>query len=648
MVDHVDVSVEQDHIEKLAKIKNPVVPIEELIWNGLDADATCITVRPKFGTLGALEEIEIKDNGCGIARTECERAFGNLGGSKKIKHRYTPNGRVVHGQLGQGRFRAFGLGRKVTWISRYKADDIIESYTIVGHRSDLKRFQITDGTIARSKKTGVSVIISEFDKNFGKLGNSREVADELAQRLALYLKKYPGISIHYDGVLVDASTPITYEASYALKFSDNEGKSHDAELTVIEWKRSTNRAVYLCDENGFTLNEVPPGIHARGYNFTAYVKSSYLRQMAEDDRLELHELDPVITELVTHVKKQLKDHFRARDAFKSNDLVVQWLSEKVYPYETLSTDPLQKVEREVFDVVAVKVNDYLPNFESTDSSNKKFVFRLLREAIAANPTSVQAILRQVLNLPKEHQDELAKMLDRTHLSAIINASKTVMDRLDFIASMDEMIFGAFKDSMLERTQLHRILAEELWIFGEQYALAVDDQSLTRVLEAHIEILGRQSLADTKVLDLDGKKAIVDLMLAKSIPQLQPNHFEHLVVELKRPNCTIGQAEISQIEKYAFKVASDSRFDRTRTKWKFVLIGKELDDFASQKCSEKNREFGHIYNTDGLDIYVYRWSTIIEEAKWRYGFFREKLELEVSSNNGLEYLRAKHAEFLPEA
>ena len=147
-----------------------------------------------------------------------------------------------------------------------------------------------------------------------------------------------------------------------------------------------------------------------------------------------------------------------------------------------------------------------------------------------------------------------------------------------------------------------------------------------------------------VTDLDGKNRVLDLMLFRQIPQLQQDCFEHLVTELKRPTCKIGQKELMQIENYAFSVSNDERFDKDRTKWTFMLLGNELSPFAEQKCREQGRKHGHIFASDdgSVNIFVKKWSTVISEAKWRYGFFKEKLELEVTDSDGLRYLRENHA------
>ena len=115
------------------------------------------------------------------------------------------------------------------------------------------------------------------------------------------------------------------------------------------------------------------------------------------------------------------------------------------------------------------------------------------------------------------------------------------------------------------------------------------------------------------------------MLYRRYPQGQEGKFEHLVVELKRPTCKLGQKEISQIETYAFTVSGDVRFDKHNTRWTFILIGNDFLPFAEQKAKVQNREHGHIHaSEDGTtNIHIKKWSSVIGQAKWRYNFFREK-------------------------
>ena len=647
-----EVKVEQDHIESLAKVREPILAIEELIWNGLDADAGKIDVRIILNNLGGLAKVKVTDNGTGIRLDDCGHAFGSLGGSAKSHIHVTPGGRVPHGKAGKGRFRAFGVGDSVKWVSRYKSEGVVKQFEIKSRKSSLKQFDVGDAKEVSRKGTGVEVTIDEIETNYPSLLDAERAAEVLSKRLALYLQKYPGIQITYDGVKVDPSSLESHCESYSLQVHDKDGSTFDAELTVIEWKNPTDRALYFCDDGGFALEECPPGIQAPGFHFTAYLKSQLIPELVDDGAFAFEDMHPVVSSIVETAKGVLRRHFRSREASRAEDLVKQWQEEKVYPYEPTEQDPLKRVEREVFDVCAVKVHEYLPSFERSETKSKQLTFRLIREALESNPDSLQKILRQVLHLPQDQQNDLAAILDRTQLAAIINAAKTVVDRLDFIGSSDSLLFGQFKSTLLERKQLHRILVEELWIFGEQYTLGIDDESLASVLKKHVHLLGRDdgpSEITRVVTDIDGKQRLLDLMVYRQIPQLQPDHFEHLVIELKRPDCKLGQKELSQIENYAFSVADDERFDKVRTKWTFMLVGNDLDSFADRKCREQGRDFGHIHSSDdgAVNIHVKKWSTIIAEAKWRYQFFRDRLELEVTTADGLRYLRDRHRDRLPE-
>ena len=215
-----ELKVEQDHIESLAKVRNPIIAIEELIWNGLDADAEKVIVELALNNMGGLSKIKVSDNGTGIKSEECEHAFGHLGGSAKSQMHLTPGGRIPHGKLGKGRFRAFGLGRTVTWVSRYKSNGVVKQFEIKGRRAFLKTFEVGDEKEVSRKGSGVDVTIDGIESNFPSLTDANRAAEELSKRLALYLRKYPGIEIVYDGVRVDPSSLERHSATYPLKIQD--------------------------------------------------------------------------------------------------------------------------------------------------------------------------------------------------------------------------------------------------------------------------------------------------------------------------------------------------------------------------------------------------------------------------------------------
>jgi hypothetical protein len=77
---------------------------------------------------------------------------------------------------------------------------------------------------------------------------------------------------------------------------------------------------------------------------------------------------------------------------------------------------------------------------------------------------------------------------RTDLSGIISAATLVADRLKFLEALRFVLFDyEAREKLRERSQLHKILEQNTWIFGEEYNLWASDNSdndLTTVLKAH--------------------------------------------------------------------------------------------------------------------------------------------------------------------
>jgi hypothetical protein len=203
------------------------------------------------------------------------------------------------------------------------------------------------------------------------------------------------------------------------------------------------------------------------------------------------------------------------------------------------------------------LTDNLPDFEKSNAKQKRVMFRLLKQAIEENSSALQTILAEVLDLPKDKQDELAELLRQTSLSAIISAAKIVADRLEFLTGLEHLLFDPVsKKQLLERRQLHRLLAPNAWLFGEEFNLTADDESLNTVLERHLAILGHPAEDDGPVVRDDGRQGIVDLMLSRVVPWLDVQKREHLVVELKRPKQPVDGKVLQQIKDYAVAVAAD--------------------------------------------------------------------------------------------
>lgn len=218
--------------------------------------------------------------------------------------------------------------------------------------------------------------------------------------------------------------------------------------------------------------------------------------------------------------------------------------------------------------------------------------------------------------------------------------------LKFLSGLETLLFDVeLKKHLKERSQLHRILAQNTWIFGEEFNLSADDQSLTTVLRKHAKLLKEEIVIDKPVRRIDESTGIIDLMLSRTIRPHRADELEHLVVELKAPKVKIGSEQTTQIKSCAFAVARDERFRSLKTRWTFWVISNEMDDFTRQEVRIANLPEGVLYQPDdrAMTIWVKTWAQVIEENRARLQFFQEKLEHQVDQGTALKHLQETYQE-----
>jgi Histidine kinase-, DNA gyrase B-, and HSP90-like ATPase len=638
--------LQEDFAEKLSASR-PVQALAELIWNGLDAEATVIKITAEADEL-RLRSITVHDNGHGMAPSEAGRFFGFLGGSWKKANNVSKNGnRHLHGKEGRGRLRALALGRVAEWTVT-GADDsgVLSTFTVTIVRDDVRQARISHPVQSSvGDRTGVRVRITELDKDWRL--DAPGVSQELSELFALYMTEYPDVSMSVDGNKIDPAVAILRKRTYSLPAIESGVESFEATLEVIEWKRPTDRMLYLCDEGGLPLYRIPPTIQAPGFEFSAYLKSPYNSILNQQGTLEVAELDSSLAKAIEDSKEQLRQHFKARQAEDTRSLVDRWKEEAVYPYEGDPGSPVQTAERQVFDIVALNVATAIPNFDLQDKLNKKFQLRMLKQAVEKSPEEVQLIMNEVLGLPKQKQEELAKLLKRTTLSAVISAAKTVADRLEVLTGLEALLFDLdLKKHFKERSQLHKILEENTWIFGEQFALTLSDKSLTEVLARVIERRNtKRTRKSVEVKRADGRRGIIDLFLSRSVPMPRPEEREYLIVELKAPSIKISSAETSQVRSYAYAIQEDERFRGIKARWEFWVISTDMDAHAKQEITSSDRPYGLLDRKADCQIWIKTWSELLNEGRARLQIFEKELNYNADRDESLTFLRTTYAKIL---
>ena len=640
------IQVKPDHLKRVASgsLKTGLC---ELIWNALDTDASNVDVHFINGQLG-VDRVQVSDDGTGIPYQKAERLFTWLGGSWKTSGKQTPSGRFLHGQEGQGRFKAFTIGRVADWKVVYKGDDKkFYEYTIEGISDAIDEFTLSPPEETDQRKTGVTVTISDLNRNF-HIPDQDKALEELIPVFALYLKNYKGITLRVSGEKLDSSQAIKDTTNIDLPPLVIDKIEHAVSVEIVEWNNVNEREIWFADSKCFPLEPYEKQVRGIGnFGFSAYLKSDYFRKLNNDGLLALRDLERSISDCSELAIGKIKEHFIARSREEAKFQIDEWKEENIYPFKGEPVSPIEDAERKMFDIVAIRINKSLPGFKESHKKSKQFQLQMLKQAIEKSPEDLQQIMTEVLNLPKATRENLAELLQDTSLSSIINASKVVSDRIKFIAGLEQLVYN-HQDNVKERGQLHRILAKNTWIFGDEFTLSVDDQSLTEVLRKHAEHLDEDISIDEPVNRIDGKRGIVDLMLSRQMPRNHSNELEHLVVELKAPKVKIGKKEIDQIESYAYAVAEDERFRSINTRWDFWIISSDHDKYAERKLQNDAYEDGVIIRiTEDINITVWikTWSELISENKHRLQFLRDKLNYNVDKESAVKHLKATYSEYI---
>lgn len=644
----IDIGVEKDHIESLTKA-NGINALAELIWNSLDADASEVRIEYKPTQLDSYQYIKIIDNGHGLTYEKAQDVFSRLGGSEKKTKTQSPNGRQFHGKEGKGRYKGLALGDYVKFTSVFPSNGAFSEFTVILDRNQLSRTEISD--LKQLKKNeGKSGFTVEIDNvNFKNAENALALSNrkELEEKFASYWISYPKFKIYFNNNELEFASLIKNSDEISLQVEEGE-IVHTFIIKVLEWNFENKKKTYLCNEQGIPFLETNLGTRS-SIPISVFIQSEYIAKLHRENTLDLFEADEILLKTFKIAKDFAREYIRKRLHEYSREFIQDLKQKGLYPYLEPAENLIEESKRQVFDIVALQIHEHLPSFNDQDDKNKKLTLTLVSEALENGSKNLRKILNEVIELPEAQREDLAELLESTSLSNIIDTMAEIKNRLNFLNGLEQIIYDKdLNKHFLERKHLHKIIIHETWLFGDEYTYGVDDVTLKNVLKAYLkDSLHREDFEEIVNSEDNGKlETIPDVCLWQQY-SLGTAGKENLVIELKKPSLNAGIGEMGQIMSYASKVAQDRRFPKDKTRWKFILITKDVKDELEPQLKQKNRKFGHVTEGDNFDVYVLAWGDIITEAKQRHEFIKEKLNLNLQDNaEGLDYLRTKYRQYLP--
>ncbi len=646
----IDLGVERDHIESLTKASGTTA-ISELIWNALDSDSTVINVDYSKNRFGSIEEIQVTDNGLGLNFSKAQNVFGRLGGSEKKIQTSSPNGRHYHGKEGKGRYKSLALGDLVTFKSTFKNTEQLQQFTITLDRNNLSYSEIGDlKTLPKEsgQSTGFNVKINNINQENALLAVDPRGLKDLEQKFASYWINYPDFSIYFNGIKLEFESLIRKTDEKEIFVEDGNDR-YKFIIKIIEWNFDIKKKAYLCNLKGVPFKELNLGIRS-SIPISIFIQSVYIETLHRDNLIDLDNFDDILQGVYSESKKFAREYVRKRLHQYSGEFINELKTKGLYPYKEKAENVVEETKRQVFDIVALQVHEFLPNFDEQDDKSKKFTLSLIKESLEKDSSSLQRILTEVIGLPLEKREELVEILEDTTLSSIIDTMTEIKNRLSLINGLEQIIYdNQLNKTIKERKHLHKIVVKETWLFGDKYTYGVDDVTLKNVLKAYLkDSLHREDFQETVDEQSNQElQTIPDVCLWQQF-SLGSAGKENLVIELKKPTVDAGFTEKTQIESYATKVSNDPRFPKDKTRWKFLLITKDIKPEIEPLLQQKNRKYGHVSEGENFDVYILPWGHILTDAKTRHEFIKEKLNLNLQDNEqGLEYLKKKYREYLPE-
>lgn len=620
----------QDFLEREAGSRDPIKAISELVWNGLDADATEIRVIFERNALGGIAAIKVVDNGHGIAPDRAEHDFSNLGDSWKRQAHRTSSGRAIHGKEGRGRLRFFSLAQRAQWHTTYAGEEGLASQRLEIHSKSLERCEVGQLPGAAADATGTTVELTSLKDTFDWL-ITPDAFRQFSTIFAPYILQYPNAKIWWNGFDVDPDVTIDRWKDLPHRVVQLAGRTvDDLRVKVIEWTMASDaRQIHFGGEDAIVLGSQPAHVTAPGFTFSAYAYSSFFQEIADHNLLELDSLnDPDFMIVLEHIRGELTDYFRSRMSEQSLGVIQELKDAGAYPYEGEPKDTIELRERQVFDIATYAVNSYSRDFTRAEPSLKRMTLTLLKEAIKHNPDELTTILRAVVDLPKAKQAEFSSLLKKTELGNIIGASSLIADRITTLSVLKGMVFDKkFRNTVKERGELDALVRDHTWLFGEHFHITLAEAGLTKVMNRVAEELGTKRSG--RVTKKDGKSGRADLFLGRSVPHPDAAKREFLLVELKRPLLCLGRKELDQVEDYVNAIRDEHEFRHTDTTWNFFLIATEFKPEIHGRIYQKDRPAGLVQVGDNYELWVKTWAEITRENEARLQFVQEKLSVKVS-------------------
>lgn len=636
----------------LTKYPNTFKAFKELINNSIQANAHNIEITIDYvDTLeykSGIKSITIRDDGPGVPYSEFDDTILEIGTTKKEK-----------GQ-GIGRFSAFQIGNlmHIKTVSFDKLERKFSKTVFSLHTSNLEDTKLGDESWKveymyfdeEDIKTYYEVKIEELHHNSqNTCPKKNAIVEDFTEQIMPqsvfenYLHEVFNdiVAFTINGNKLSKEKFIIKEPFVQhIDYTSSRGSKVILDFYFYNLKSNLNKVkvFYRIDNSGiktvaheftFSSDWYTPDLGT----WFIYVDSSFFdRDLFSNMNFEtLGEQEA--TNLKQVVRDTINDFFKARNK-RFDKFLSKLENDKYYPYKNIS--PTSDTHEVIFKKIAYILEDE-HKLIAKDDKIRDFIYSIVDKSISNG--NIEYIFKKILNLSDDNLARFRALLSKTEIENVVRFSSTVARKLDFLNFLHELIYGDISMYIKERSQLHKIVERELWLFGENYNGVPNlwsDRKIGNILTELRETIFINDPTDGEIQkSMEGLNDITDLFFYNN-KILDNGDREIMIVELKSPKTSISEKELNQIDRYAFTIEDNPIFPSSKVKYKLILISSKLTKYAQSKLKSRNDQYKDIpflyekKKGKNIEIYVMEWSELIELNKRKLGYLSEQLNVKDSS------------------
>lgn len=635
--------------ELLAKYPNTFVALCELVNNSLQAKAKEIRITLNSAPVSkltetTLERIVVKDDGCGVSKSEFEWKIMQVATDAK------------EGGKGIGRFAALQLGSSME-IETVAYDAIDKSFfrTCVPINSrgwgelktlDKVRVAVDPEKLDGQQQPYYQVTITDFygDADIKRDSHKRVHRDLLMENIeAALFARYAETMVRgstaffVNNKKIDAANYVVGQPEKTHEeFTALDGKNYPMDFTFLLVKAKSsesNHRVFLRVGNGgiptvacefdYAAADIP-----ESNRWFVMVDSPYFDAEADTCRnLFIAELD----QHARHLKDALKTHidgFFAKRYEHYKTFLEQLKTDAFYPFRTRK--PSSESRGVVFNQIAYAVeNEH--HLLGKQNDIRKLVYALIDRSL--NQGDFAELIREVIKLDDATIARFRALSERVDLENVVSFCDEVARKSQFLDFLHEIVYGDIAKHVSERKQLHQIVKRHLWVFGESYndtPILCSDKGLHNNLEKLRQkfFTFPPSEAEGNLVEIadEPTRSITDLFFYND-KILDDARREVMVVELKAPRVRLSDCELRQAKKYAFEIQQQGVFPENLI-YKIILVSSDMTPMMKKELGQRdpnNRWVVHRPDGKPVEVWMVNWSELIDACRRKLAYLGNVLQ-----------------------